>query len=304
MLGVVTNVTPDQARSNLSSWFLNPPDWMLPPTIDLWGEVFFFSLALALFLSVIYPNFSKLKLHSPEQATSPPSAQIITSSTEVPNWEIRDLFLHLQPELATGNVEYDVTGNEVLDRLSTKQLKAWGRRRKLLGDLGPFEEIEHTYWLRAEFSYFFLFPDIESRELGHTSVDNNSGLPEYFDLHVNYDQALKTWPEKKISIRPNVVIPINSLSFSDLGQSMIDTGHQINSYIQHETGKLTDQQIVSHYHTHHAPHVIALYETAKGKGFSPDLDIEMHYQNPKLVSNVQNVGQRLAAMGQMIKQYV
>ncbi len=61
-LGIMTNVTPQQAQSNLSSWFLNPPSWMLPPHVDAWGEIFFFLLGILLICSMLWPRSLANKL--------------------------------------------------------------------------------------------------------------------------------------------------------------------------------------------------------------------------------------------------
>ncbi len=54
-LGVMTNVTPQQAQSNLSSWFDNPPQWMVPPKIDDWFGPAFYWLSVGFFAWAILP---------------------------------------------------------------------------------------------------------------------------------------------------------------------------------------------------------------------------------------------------------
>jgi hypothetical protein len=45
----------------------------------------------------------------------------------------------------------------------------------------------------AEFSYWFLKED--GRESAHTWTKTETGLPDYADLQINREEALKIWPE-------------------------------------------------------------------------------------------------------------
>jgi len=59
-LGIMTNVTPQQAESNLSAWITNPPSWLLPPGIDDHGKAFF--ILAAIFLGIaLWPSVKKLR---------------------------------------------------------------------------------------------------------------------------------------------------------------------------------------------------------------------------------------------------
>ena len=228
-----------------------------------------------------------------------------TDETPTPNWPIRELFFNLRPSLRDGkDIDYEATSLEIKDKLSTGQLKSWGRLDPHFGNRQPLSEIDRTYWQHAEFTYFFLVDDKEHQRVVHATPDIHSshmGLPEYRDLQVNSSQALKIWPIEKQQYSG---FPVGSLSFADLGQNMIDIGYQINNFIEHESKNRDEEQLVNHYHTHYAPRVISLYEEAKRRGFSGDRDIDQYYQHPKYVVNVRHVAQRLSALGQTIKGYV
>jgi hypothetical protein len=70
----------------------------------------------------------------------------------------------------------------------------------------PMAEIPSEYWQNADFAYFFLFPDEESRRLAHTHADGNTMLPKYYDLFVSHAQALRVWPQPaSLAISSDVV---------------------------------------------------------------------------------------------------
>ena len=73
------------------------------------------------------------------------------SSPAVPDLRIKDLFYHIRPDdLLNGN--HELVGDDVLDKLSTMQLLAWGRRE----NKRPLELINYVYWSQARFTYSFL----------------------------------------------------------------------------------------------------------------------------------------------------
>ena len=166
------------------------------------GRDFFFALAAVIILSMVCPWLAARKAKAQSNAIVTTLSRSEIDSAVIPDWPIRELFFHMSPDLKDGqtNLNFEKTGLEVKDRLSTSQLKIWGRRKTILGELTPFDEIDPTYWQRADFSYFFLAGDEENSHMEHTRIDPYSGLAEYRDLHVNRSQALKIWPNEFIAI--------------------------------------------------------------------------------------------------------
>jgi hypothetical protein len=106
-----------------------------------------------------------------------------------PNMTIRELFFHIRPDLIEEKRWIEV-GRDIVDHFSTGRLKVWGRPINRVGRRGPMKSVDEPgYWTRAEFSYWFLKED--GRESAHTLT----GLPDYADLQVNREEALRIWPE-------------------------------------------------------------------------------------------------------------
>ena len=117
-------------------------------------------------------------------------------SVAYPDWTIRELFFHIRPDLLDEHQQerWAAVGREVMDHFSTGRLKVWGRPMNKVGRQGPMKPVdEPRYWARAEFSYRFLAED--GREKAHTWVKTETGLPDYADLQVNREEALRIWPE-------------------------------------------------------------------------------------------------------------
>jgi hypothetical protein len=113
-----------------------------------------------------------------------------------PDMTIRALFFHVRPDLIeeADKERWIEVGREVMDHFSTGRLKVWGRPIYRVARRGPMKSVdEPRYWAHAEFSYFFLKED--GRESLHTWVKTETGLPDYADLQVNREEALKIWPE-------------------------------------------------------------------------------------------------------------
>jgi hypothetical protein len=112
-----------------------------------------------------------------------------------PDWTVRDLFVHIRPDLIDQVDEklWQSVGCEVMDHFSTGRLKVWGRPRRGVGRRGPMKLVnESGYWAHAEFTYWFLKDN--GQESNHTWVKTETGLPDYSDLHVNRAEALTIWP--------------------------------------------------------------------------------------------------------------
>jgi hypothetical protein len=113
-----------------------------------------------------------------------------------PDLTIRELFFHIRPDLIeeSNKERWIEVGREVMDHFSTGRLKVWGRPIYRVGRRGPMKSVnEPGYWAHAEFSYWFLKED--GRESAHTWVKAETGLPDYADLQVHREEALRIWSE-------------------------------------------------------------------------------------------------------------
>jgi hypothetical protein len=124
----------------------------------------------------------------------PPS--ILTPGGGAPDWTIHELFYYLRPNLSPNGPTglWDEVGSDVLDKLSSGELRAWGREivrgaTTILHSLAP---IDPGYWRAARLTYVFLLDDHE-RDV-HATQHAPSTLPDYADLRVNRENAVKLWP--------------------------------------------------------------------------------------------------------------
>ena len=133
-----------------------------------------------------------------------------------PNWPIRELFNHIEPDVENASLDqessldggwrtidtdtrsdlWDKVGADIRDKLSTGDLRIWGRPigngiGAMLGERAALQLIDPNYWRAAHFTFGF-FAD-QARE-PHTYVELNSGLPQFTDLLINRAQALLLWP--------------------------------------------------------------------------------------------------------------
>jgi hypothetical protein len=69
-----------------------------------------------------------------------------------PDWTIRELFYHITPEGLTKTDNHEKVGLDVMDKLSTSQLTAWGRR----APGRPLELIGFLFWSKARWTYWFI----------------------------------------------------------------------------------------------------------------------------------------------------
>jgi hypothetical protein len=115
-----------------------------------------------------------------------------------PDWPIRDLFFHIQPDLLDNPNEsaWDRVGNDLRDAFALNLIKVWGRPitdgiGNLLGERQTLRLIDPAYWHSAYFTYHFF--DETSGDAPHTYLERNSNLPEYTDLQVNRAEAILAW---------------------------------------------------------------------------------------------------------------
>jgi len=117
----------------------------------------------------------------------------LTTSTPIPDWNIRELFFYIRPDLVEDHTDHtwEKVGLDIRDKLSTGQLKIWGRLDS--SDRKPLSEISPEYWQSAEFTYWFLSDEEGSRFLVHVTpgiYHQHANLPSYRDLQVNKAQAM------------------------------------------------------------------------------------------------------------------
>ena len=112
----------------------------------------------------------------------------------LPDWSIRNLFLHIDPA-AFEREHAEGISEEVKSQLRAGRLTAWGRQI-LSSRLLPMVEIPPIYWGNAHFVY-----QLDPTNSGITdtfSSRSGSRMPEYADVQVNKAQALNIWPPKDL----------------------------------------------------------------------------------------------------------
>ena len=120
-------------------------------------------------------------------------AALKTPGTPFPDWKIRELFYYLRPDDLLDDNNWQKVGGDVLDKLSTGQVTAWGRLGGG-GDHRPLRRLETSFWSEARFTYTFL-ADENSDDASHAYVSNfiDAHL-SYSDIQFNKAQALHIWP--------------------------------------------------------------------------------------------------------------
>lgn len=124
----------------------------------------------------------------------PPS--ILALGASAPDWLTHELFYYLRPNISPNSTStlWDEVGSDVLDKLSSGQLHAWGREvvRGATTTFLSLTPIDRAYWRAARFNYVFLLDDHE-RDV-HVTQHLPSNLPNYADLRINREDAVRLWP--------------------------------------------------------------------------------------------------------------
>jgi hypothetical protein len=115
--------------------------------------------------------------------------------SDVPNWPIRSLFLHIQPDVQASESHWKAACSEILDKFSTSRLKVWGRQFLLNNQRRNLTPIPAEEWRHARFSNWRM--DLNAEQGPHAEVvpTATGAAPKiYVDLQVNKAEALKIWP--------------------------------------------------------------------------------------------------------------
>jgi hypothetical protein len=112
----------------------------------------------------------------------------IEPAKPIPDFRIRDLFFYIRPDVLDGKNLWEHVGLEIMDKLATGQLKAWGRRYFVRSVKKPLTEIDVKVWHSAAFTYDFFKDDSDDEE--HVRfLGDKSSVHSYCDVRVNRAQA-------------------------------------------------------------------------------------------------------------------
>jgi hypothetical protein len=105
-----------------------------------------------------------------------------------PDWTIRELFYYIMPDDLTRIDNHEKVGLDVMDKLSTGQLTAWGRR----APGRPLELIGFLFWPKARWTYWFLAEGHDEHEhaISHDLLADDE---TFRDIRVNKGPALRIW---------------------------------------------------------------------------------------------------------------
>lgn len=167
------------------------PAAVIAAVLGLWGE---HSVALIAFLAVV--TFSAVALillawlgYRQESKRAVPAPM---SESDV-EWTIRDLFIHVCPDLDRTPDDAALrreTAGGILDALASGKLAIRGRKiDRPSSRRQPLTVIDSRFWTDVLFTFWFL-------DEGGSPMDvrNNKTAVEYADLRVDRASALKVWP--------------------------------------------------------------------------------------------------------------
>jgi len=135
-----------------------------------------------------------------------------------PDWPLRQLFIHLCPGISRTKDErqFEEASSEILDKLATGQVAAWGRalsgHRRL-----PLYPIPQAYWLHAKFVPWLL--DVDGGTIWQTSpVDHRvSDQTQYAEVQLNKAQALTIWPAREMLVERDIALA-DALAYAVTGK--------------------------------------------------------------------------------------
>ena len=140
------------------------------------------------------------------KVTARKSVDVRSAQKSFPDWTIRKLFLHIDPNiLSAGEARRNAIASKVRDELSVGKLKAWGRNdaRRSFGKNAPLEEIGKDYWLNGSLEPHFFLAGEDHRWLVHAKPEPNLSGPHYRDIHLNKSQVMGLWPQPSLAFVPS-----------------------------------------------------------------------------------------------------
>jgi len=201
---------PGRVISVMNTAFGSPEDFELP--FDLKHVRWPIRYCLA-------ENADKTKIRAAQQSLAKELAVAISTALgalpageesgrgdDLPDWSIRELFLHIRPDLVD---EPDAellkgVGKAIADQASIGALKTWGReitrdRRRL--SLAP---IPAEHWRDVHFTMWFLSNDDDG--LDDIECKSAAEVRHYASIKFNRRQALKIWRKPELSLRLDGVL--------------------------------------------------------------------------------------------------
>jgi hypothetical protein len=114
-----------------------------------------------------------------------------------PDWPIRSLFFHIDPDVLEedGGPHWETVERDVLNRLSTGQLRAWGE----LADHGsrPLTPIPRRFWATATLTHMFYEEGERYEQLIHAQTTGPTPRVSYRNIRFNKIEALAIWPKRQ-----------------------------------------------------------------------------------------------------------
>jgi len=131
-------------------------------------------------------------------------ASEINAPENVPDWPIRELFFHIDPNLRhdPSGKSRELIGKDIIDKFSTGQINVWGRRIDQNSKRLALAQIPDDNWEDAAFTYWFLDAGDE-QSLAVECRRKSVGMAplQYCDLRVNRAEVLKMWPYSRLRMR-------------------------------------------------------------------------------------------------------
>ncbi|UVK43367.1 hypothetical protein BPNPMPFG_005155 [Mesorhizobium sp. AR07] len=161
------------------AFLLNPSPWIIVP-------------ALVVGFLLLYLDNKRHRNPVLVEAVEAPESRL------VPNWPIRDLFLHIDPSITKNPYRDPETevARDILDYLATGRLHSWGR---FTGSNGALVPIPEDFWKEAEWVMMFFGPD-DAEQIHARYPANNKG---YRDIQFNKAEALANWPKSIATVWPD-----------------------------------------------------------------------------------------------------
>ncbi|MGE0008849.1 MAG: hypothetical protein AB7S92_25120 [Parvibaculaceae bacterium] len=151
--------------------------------------LFFIGAAIALISVVLFVLFLATLFKRPKVAKPTIAA---------PDWPIRSLFFHIDPDVLEEEdvgPHWENVERDVLNRLSTGQLRAWGE----LADGGnrPLTPIPQEFWATATLTHFFYEEGERHEQLVHAQTAGPPPHVSYRNVRFNKAEALAIWPKRR-----------------------------------------------------------------------------------------------------------